>query len=886
MRFITAVSAAALLAGCATVPSAQAAPTGPSLAPLPSSITSELPRNARPSHYAIEVVPDAENLTFTGTVVIDLAVFEPSKTITLNSVGLTVSGATIVPQAGGKAIALQVSYDEAKETAIFTAPEAIGAGDYRMTVAYSGPIGRKPSGFFALDYPDKKTGESKRALGTQFEIPDAREFAPMFDEPSYKATFDVSAVVPADQMALSNMPVTSETDLGDGTKRVVFATTPKMSSYLLFFGVGDFERLAQTVDGTSVGIVSPTGSGETARYALDEAVEVLPYYNDYFGVKYPLPKLDNIGMPGSSQQFGAMENWGAIFTFEDNLLVDPRTTSPDKLKYIHTALAHEMAHQWFGDLVTMAWWDDLWLNEGFASWMESKATAKFRPDWNTQVGKINSREAAMGADAMRTTHPIVLTSETASEADEQFDSIAYSKGETILTMFEDFVGEDTWRNGIRGYMKAHAYGNTTTDDLWRAVEQAGAKGLVDIAKGYTLQSGVPLVTASVTCANGRTSLTFKQGQFSRDQQAEVAAKPNHWLVPMTIIAADGSKHPLVLDGTTTIDLPGCGAVNVNGGQLSYFRTLYSHDMLMQLTAALPSMAPRDQLGLVRDNLALAAASYQDYDPALDMLLAVPGNANPMVVETSVSQWSSLYDVLNDEGRKATLAKLVHDTYSPRLAALGFDSRPGESLSDASLRAELIGDLGKMGDPAVVAEARRRFALLAKDRTALDGELKGTWLSIVARNATAEDWEFLRRYALASTDSVERKLLVPYIGAPKDDALAMKALELALSKDVQPDEGLRILTRVAANHADMAYEFALAHKAQIDPMLDDSSRSGFYPRLGASSDDPAMLEKVKALRDSYPANERVSVNRTIAGMENRFATYPRIREQLGAWLASR
>ncbi len=454
MRFITAASAAALLAGCATVPADRTAPAAPSLNPLPASVTSELPRNARPAHYAIEVVPDADKLTFSGRVAIDLALFEASRTITVNSVGLSISEASIAPVGGGAAVPLQVAYDKDKETATFTAAEALAAGNYRLEIAYSGPIGRKPSGFFALDYPDKRTGEPKRALGTQFEIPDAREFAPMFDEPSYKATFDLSAVVPADQMAVSNMPVASETDLDNGTKRVVFATTPKMSSYLLFFGVGDFERLAKTVDGTSVGIVSPTGSGETARYALDEAVEVLPYYNDYFGVKYPLPKLDNIGMPGSSQQFGAMENWGAIFTFEDNLLVDPRTTSPDKLRYIHTALAHEMAHQWFGDLVTMAWWDDLWLNEGFASWMESKATAKFRPDWNTEVGKVNSREGAMAADALRTTHPIVLTSKTAKEADEQFDSIAYSKGETILTMFEDYAGADTWREGIRGYMKA------------------------------------------------------------------------------------------------------------------------------------------------------------------------------------------------------------------------------------------------------------------------------------------------------------------------------------------------------------------------------------------------------------------------------------------------
>ena len=889
MRFVLSAASAALLAGCATAPaqdiSAPSTPLTP-LTPLPASVTSELPRNARPYHYAIEVVPDAANLAFTGRVGIDLELFEPGRSITVNSHGLDIAGATVTPAQGGAAIPVAVTLDPASESATFTAPEALAAGRYRLAIDYSGSIGRKPSGFFALDYPDKRTGEPARALFTQFEIPDAREFAPMFDEPSYKATFDLSAVVPAAQMAVSNMPVLREEPLGGGTKRVVFATSPKMSSYLLFFALGDFERLSEVAaDGTDVGIVSPAGSGETARYALDAAVELMPYYNDYFGVAYPLPKLDNVAGPGGSLQFGAMENWGAIFTFEKYLLLDPRSTSPDLLEYLHVAQTHEIAHQWFGNLVTMAWWDDLWLNEGFASWMENKATEHFRPDWNLDVGRVNSREAAMGLDALVTTHPVVLRSATAAEADMQFDSIAYSKGETVLTMLEAFAGEDTWRDGIRLYMRRHAYGNTTTSDLWQAIEDAGAEGILPIARAFTTQQGVPLVKSTARCEAERTLLDLTQSEFSRDRPQEVAAQDQRWPLPMTILAADGSKHPLLLEGSATMALPGCGPVIVNGGQLSYFRTLYTPDMLAPLAAGLPAFSPADQLGLVRDNLALSAASYQDYAPSLDLLVALKADANPLVAETASSQWASFYDILEDDSARQRLARVMHDEWFGRLQQLGFDPRAGESLSDATLRAQLVSDLGKVGDPAVVAEARRRFARLATDRSALDGPLKTAWLVIAARSASEAEWDLLRKLAFETTESVERGIFLARLGGALDETLARKALGIALGGEVEPSESLSIIAAVAGNHPELAFEYVLEREDRLAGMIEDVSRPGYVAGLAGASTDPDILARIKQMRDERPQGERIPFDRVIASFENRLATYPRIRQQVGAWLAA-
>ena len=274
-------------------------------------------------------------------------------------------------------------------------------------------------------------------------------------------------------MAVNNMPAASTTNVAGGLKRVTFQRTPQMSSYLLFFGTGDFSRIKKMAgeSGTEVGIVMGRGNESKAQTALDAEAQILPYYNDYFGMKYPLPKLDNVAGPGQSQFFSAMENWGAIFTFERVLLDDPAVTTEGERQAIFGVEAHEMAHQWFGDLVTMAWWDDLWLNEGFASWMATKATKHFHPDWGSEFGAVGSREGAMGQDALVSTHPIVQQVRTVEQANQAFDGITYSKGQAVITQLEGYAGSDVWQRGIQGYVKAHAYRNTRTDDLWQAVER-------------------------------------------------------------------------------------------------------------------------------------------------------------------------------------------------------------------------------------------------------------------------------------------------------------------------------------------------------------------------------------------------------------------------------
>jgi puromycin-sensitive aminopeptidase len=881
MKSVAALLASAALAFTA---STHAAPVQHADTVDPT-LPTQLPRTAIPHHYAITVTPRAERLTFDGHVGIDLDVTTPTQQLVLNAADMELSSATLRPGKGGAALPARISLDPKAETATLVFPRKLAPGSYHLAITYSGVIHTQANGLFALDYKNNEA-KNARSLFTQFEAADARRFFPGWDEPDYKATFDLTARVPANSMAVGNMPALSSKALPGGLKEVRFRTTPTMSTYLLFFADGDFDRITEPSAGGEVGVVMSRGNGPKGQLALDAEAQILPYYNDYFGTPFPLPKLDNVAGPGQSQFFSAMENWGAIFTFERSLLVDPSITSEADRQRVFGTEAHEMAHQWFGDLVTMGWWSDIWLNEGFASWMANKATQHFHPDWGADIDHVAAREGAMGQDAFRSTHPIVQDVRTVEQANQAFDAITYSKGESVLSMLEGFAGPHVWQQGIQLYIRTHAYQNTKTQDLWNAIERAGATGLSTVAKDFTNQPGVPLIeVGAAQCVGGRTIATLTQSQFSNDQRAEVSAHPLSWHVPVRASAGAAEAQVVTQGPTTQLAVPGCGPLLINAGQTGYYRTLYQRRQIQALEAAFARLGPVDQFGLLNDQLALSNASYQPFAVGLDFLGEVPADGNPQLVEAALRHWTALYDDMDsDPAAQAAIAQRVIRAYGPRLQQLGFTPRPGEPALDALLRSALIGTLGELKDPAVLAESRRLFAAWQSDSNAIPGSLKTTWLSVIARNADEATWNTIHAKAQAATTFAERNSLYELLGAATNDALAQRALDLALTEEPGKTTRSGMITAVARHHPRMAVEFVLAHLAQVNALIDISGRSQFMGRLSGGSTDLSLVPLLQGYANANLApSDRKPIEQAIDRIQFEAGKLSRERGEVSAWL---
>ncbi|HEX9964036.1 MAG TPA: M1 family metallopeptidase [Allosphingosinicella sp.] len=889
MRLLATASLFALaLAGCATTSTQDSAPPAPAAAATQASrqIPTQLPANVRPLQYTIHATPDAANLRFTARTDIDIQVLQATDSITLNAADLEFGNVSLGGGSEDAPLALNprdIDLNEEKQTATFRFGREIAPGRYRLTIDYKGKIYTQAAGLFALDY--ESAGGKKRALFTQFEAPDARRFFPGWDEPQFRTPYNLNVTIPAGQDVIGNMPQAGMKANSNGTKTVTFQTTPAMSSYLLFLAVGEFDRITTTAAGTEIGVVTKRGDGEKGRWALTGSAQVVPWFNDYFGTPYPLPKLDNVAGPGSSQFFGAMENWGAIFSFESILLVDPAITTEATKQRIFEVAAHEIAHQWFGNLVTMSWWDDLWLNEGFASWMATKATTALHPEWDPELGTVEGREEAITLDSVSSTHPVVQRISTVEQISQAFDAITYKKGEAVITMLEDYVGEDAWRRGVQDYIRTHRLGNTQTDDLWRAVERAAGKPVTAIAHDFTLQPGVPLIRVeSAACRGGKTAVTLRQAEFSRDRQDQSAKA---WRVPVIASAVGGSEsRTLVTGGAGALTVPGCGPVVVNSGQTGYYRTLYTPALLDRLTESFPRLKPIDQIGLLADNWGLGLAGYQSAAEALDMVDAVPAGANPQVWSRAAAILSSVHKMYEaDPPRRAMLARYASGKLSPVLARIGWAPRASEAPTVPVLRADLIQTLGEMGDPAVVGEANRRLA--ANDPLAAAGPLRSTILAVSARNIDAQGWERLRAQARAERSPLVRAQLYRLLGTARDPALAQRALDLALTDEPGATTSAGLISAVADEHPDLAFDFAIRNREKVEGLVDISSRSRYLAGLGGGSADPAMVARLEdfATRHMTPQS-RGRVDVAIASIRDRVRVRTTRLPDITKWLEAR
>ncbi len=833
-----------------------------------------------PLRYEISVTPNVDAATFQGEARIVVQTTEATPAVTMNALGLTVSRATIDNSV------VQTSTNEEAQTLTLTPRRPLRAGSHTIRITYSGVIQDDAYGLFRVEY--QANGQTKRALATQFEPGDARRFAPMWDQPNRRAVFSLTVTAPSDQLAVSNMPVQSAQRLPGGLTRTHFADTPSMPSYLLFLAVGDFERVTRNVDGVELGVVMRRGEGHRAREALDAGEQSLRYYTQYFGIPYPLPKLDMIGVPGAGG-FGAMENWGAILYFDQYLLVDEHSSEAER-QNVFGIVAHEIAHQWFGNLVTMMWWDDLWLNEGFASWMAAKATEAVHPDWQPWLVQLtDGTSTAMALDARAGTHPIVQTVNTIDEANLAFDTITYEKGLAVIRMLEAYVGEDDFRRGVRDYVNAHRYGNAQTEDLWRAVQAASGQPVLEIARAFTRQPGYPLISAAgadCTRAGASTEITLTQRRFAMDDAARTSEL---WPTPVVVTRLGGQAQRAVLPAQAASSLnvgPGCGPYLVNAGQSGFFRTLYDRANFIALANRFQQLPAADQLGLLLDYWAFGRSGDAPFTDYLQLVDRIPADADPTIVGDTAVSMSAFATYAQGRASEAAVKAYGVRTLRPFFERIGWQPRDGEGSNTANLRATLIAVLGTLGDEQVIAEARRRVGAAATDPSALPASIRGATLGVYASHASSEEYESLVAQAQAAHDFVDQRRLWLQAASASDEALARRTLQATLGDTIPRQIRPQVISAVAAEHPRLAWDFLVANRATIEGLLDPLQRLEFPTQIAAASSDTVMVGELGRYAQSFPEGAQPTVAAAQAQIRLRAQTISERMPAVEAWIASR
>ena len=839
----------------------------------------QLPKTVVPSAYRIDIATDLRRLRMSGKEQVDVDVQTAVDTMVLNQVGLTVSRATLED---GSAAAIRS--DDAAETVTLRFAHPVAAGRHTLSIAYSGAIPQTPNGLYYDDYRDA-AGKPRRMLVTQFEVGAARLMFPGWDEPAFKATFALSATLPSDDVAISNMPVASTTDAGPGMKHVAFRTTPRMSTYLLAFVAGDLAAVRGTAGATATAVWAPKGEQSQGDYALHAEDEILPYYGSYFGVPYPLPKLDLIAVPGNFEA-GAMENWGAITFIDNGLLFDPGKSSAATRERIFLFVAHEMSHQWSGDLVTMGWWNDIWLNEGFATWMENKATDHFNPTWEIWPRQHQDREQAMAIDAKPTTHALQQTIHDTSDASAAFDRISYQKGEQVIRMIEDWIGPDTFRDGLRIYMKAHAYGNTSSADLWAALDQASHQDVAAVASGFTDQPGIPLVHVARSCNDGHGALTLTQDRFTIHDPHPAALS---WRIPVSIGAPGAAVRHVLLDRSpVVVPLSGCDALaKANLGESGYYRTQYDPAGLAALKAGFATLAPVDRANLLGDQFALFEAGRGGLRDYLDLLPLLAHEQDVAVWQDTLEHLKTLDKLARGSDAQAPFHAFARRLLRPEFDRLGWTRKPGESFPDTLLRPELIAALGRFGDQAIASDARRRFAAFEHDPASLSPSLRAPVLGIVGRHADRAEWDALRQMGERATGTEERFRYFNAMAMARDPALLQANVAFAGSGVLPNGRIVEFVAKMAqeSDTPDQVWKAFLPTRSAIESKLAPMSRNYFLPILAGQTSDPATAAALTKLPESSAsAGAKLDAAKAVDAIETNVALRRRAQPALHAWLA--
>jgi puromycin-sensitive aminopeptidase len=853
----------------------------------------------RPVHYDIIFTPDLEQFTFAGEESIDLELDAAVDSITLNAAELEIGEVQAVLADGAIVKVKESSHDDDLETVTFVFGGELQAGTATLQLRFTGTLNDQLRGFYRSRYTGED-GKDHYLASTQFEATDARRAFPCWDDPAVKATFQITLVAPSDLSAISNMPIESETPLDDGTRVVQFKPSPRMSTYLVALIVGDMACVEAVADnGTLLRVWTIRGREDQGRFALENAVRLLAYYNDYFGIPFPLEKLDHIAIPDFAA--GAMENWGAITYRETALLFDPVNSSAAARQRILEVVSHEMAHMWFGDLVTMEWWDDLWLNESFASWMGDKAVDALYPEWSMWTQFVShDTNSALGLDGLRNSHPIEARVNNPAEIRELFDAISYSKGGSTLRMLEEFLTPAVFQRGLRDYLNAHRYANARTEDLWAALEAASGKPVTEVMNSWVKQTGYPLLEADVS-REGKLGVSLIQRRFLYDHLLDHGEDDRAlWQVPVTVMIQGQTEkvsglmrdrnHRLNFGGTT----PALTSwVKVNGGQTGFFRVNYSEREWERLRDAIANreLSATDRVGLQNDAYALVRAGMAPATTFLELVEAFENEDDATVWGDVAANLGGLGALLAGESFLEQFDSFARDLFHGVAGRVGWDPEPGEGHLDSIRRSIALGQAGSYRDTEVLAEAKTRFARYLNDSTSVHPDLRGVVLALAGQEGDRATFEALWSFERKAELQEEKMRFFGALARVQDRALLQENLRRSMDpEEVRIQDTVILVGAVAGNRQgrDLAWEFVKDNWDELDRRY---GKGGFaVTRLVGITGGFTTLARAQEVDEFFQAHPAPSAARTIQQSLERIrlnnAWLARNRDDLAHWFAHR
>jgi aminopeptidase N len=840
-----------------------------------------LPELVVPDNYKLAFAPDFTKNDFTGGEIIQVRVLKPTSEIVLNAAEINFDVATIT--SGGASQKAKVTLDKEKEMATLTVGNPIQPGAATIQIRYTGILNDQLRGFYL-----GKDSDGRKYAATQFEATDARRAFPSFDEPAYKATFDVTVTADQGMTVISNTKVVSDAPgPGDGKHTVHFATTPKMSAYLVAMVVGNFEYIEGSADGIPIRVYTTPGKKELGTFALDAAENIMRYYNRYFDIKYPYGKLDLVGLADFSA--GAMENTGCITFREILLLVDDKHVSLSLKKEVASVIAHEMAHQWFGDLVTMQWWDDIWLNEGFATWMSSKPVEAWKPEWNIDLDDVRETGDAMNVDSLINTHPIHQQAETPQQILELADEITYEKTAAVLRMLEAYLGPETFRAGVNAYLRKHAYANATSSDFWSAQSEVSRKPVDKIMPTFVEQPGPPLVSVKSQCSGSSTTVSLSQQRYFYDRALFNAGSKEVWQIPACLKSskdAGAEKCELLTKKEQSFNLPGCSPwVLANAGAKGYYRSGYESDAVRSMAKDVETaLTPAERIRLLSDIWASVRVSREAIGDYLAVAQGMQTDRTSAVLSEIISQLDYIGGHLVNDSDRESYDLWVRQLLTPAAKDLGWEPKPGESPDRSSLRARLMHALGYTArDPETEAVARKLTAQGMQDPSSVDRELLFAVLQVSALNGDAALYDAILAHVKSAKTPEEEYLYQRILTLFSDPKLLERTLEYAISPDVRSQDSLQVISQVMRNPAGtkLAWDFVRAHWTEI-ANLGGAFGGGMIVENTKSFCDAGMRDEVK---DFFSTHHAPAADRTLKQSLESINYCVDLKAQQGTQLAS-